>query len=320
MNYFSLHIGDYMRDAAHLSNLEHGIYLRILITYYRDEGPKTADQFARAVAARSPEERQMVDDILQEFFQEQDGLWHHKRCDREIQIARVKAARAAENGGKGGRPVKATQKPEGTQPQPNNNPEITPGFHDGNLNETEEEPECRFQEPSGKLPNNQEPKAIGLTTTAHEREGTQEPPWWQDDPDRVAAEMGRVLSLFPPSWGGDDLTADEPSVRRLAATAREWAAKLGEEADQAILSSLAMFEDTNGEVIRTQKVKGHSVKPWVAQLRSWFEGGRDRWKPAPERSAAPRGFPSRPLSRAEERAIHAEKLKAQIAGGAFGAA
>jgi len=160
MNYFPLHIGDYLRDAAHLSNHEHGIYFRILITYYRDEGPKTADQFARAVAARSPEERQMVDDILQEFFQEQGcGLWHHKRCDREIQIARDKASRAAENGGKGGRPSKPNGKPEETKTEPNHNPEKTSGFSDENQTETKTEPNSRFQKPREKLPNSQEPIA-----------------------------------------------------------------------------------------------------------------------------------------------------------------
>ena len=39
MNYYERHIGDYLKDTAHLSLLEHGVYSRLLDVYYTRESP-----------------------------------------------------------------------------------------------------------------------------------------------------------------------------------------------------------------------------------------------------------------------------------------
>jgi hypothetical protein len=39
VNYYERHIGDYLKDTAHLSLLEHGIYTRLLDVYYTRECP-----------------------------------------------------------------------------------------------------------------------------------------------------------------------------------------------------------------------------------------------------------------------------------------
>ena len=88
MNYFRLHIGDYIRDASHLSLLEHGVYLRLLQVYYTREKPIPHDERHRLVGARSREERAAVDAVLKEFFGLVDDLWMQARCDREIAEAR----------------------------------------------------------------------------------------------------------------------------------------------------------------------------------------------------------------------------------------
>ncbi len=39
MNFYKHHIGDYRRDTAHLSLLEHGVYRQLMDTYYLSEEP-----------------------------------------------------------------------------------------------------------------------------------------------------------------------------------------------------------------------------------------------------------------------------------------
>jgi uncharacterized protein YdaU (DUF1376 family) len=84
MNYYERHIGDYIKDTAHLSLLEHGVYTRLLDVYYlREEGiPK--DQAYRLVSAATKVEKSAVDSILAEFFQLKDGHWIQGRCQDVI--------------------------------------------------------------------------------------------------------------------------------------------------------------------------------------------------------------------------------------------
>jgi uncharacterized protein YdaU (DUF1376 family) len=124
MNYYRLHIGDYLRDASHLSLLEHGVYTRLLQVYYsREQGIADADKY-RLVGARAPEERQAVDDVLSGFFVLLDGVWRQSRCDREIGEYQAKAERNREVGRLGGRPVK-DKNPDKTQTVSRRNPDVT---------------------------------------------------------------------------------------------------------------------------------------------------------------------------------------------------
>lgn len=84
MNYYERHIGDYMKDTAHLSLLEHGIYTRLLDVYYTREAPIPKAEGARLVGARTKEEREAVSAILLEFFEDTPDGWRQKRCDEEI--------------------------------------------------------------------------------------------------------------------------------------------------------------------------------------------------------------------------------------------
>ena len=84
MNYYERHIGDYLKDTAHLSLLEHGVYARLLDVYYTRETALPDDQVARLIAARSKEERAAMQAVLSEFFDLQADGWHQARCDREI--------------------------------------------------------------------------------------------------------------------------------------------------------------------------------------------------------------------------------------------
>jgi uncharacterized protein YdaU (DUF1376 family) len=86
VNYYEHHLGDYLRDTAHLSILEDGAYRRLLDAYYIREAPlpATMREVFRLVRAQSKQDREAVETVLREFFAETPDGWRHGRCDREI--------------------------------------------------------------------------------------------------------------------------------------------------------------------------------------------------------------------------------------------
>lgn len=84
MNFYKRHIGDYLKDTAHLSLLEHGVYTRLLDVYYTRESGIPDAQAARLVGARGKEECAALKVVLDEFFELIDGTWIQDRCEREI--------------------------------------------------------------------------------------------------------------------------------------------------------------------------------------------------------------------------------------------
>lgn len=86
MNYYEHHLGDYLRDTAHLSMLEDGAYRRLLDAYYIREAPLplAPREVFRLVRAQSKQDREAVDTVLREFFTETPEGWTHGRCDREV--------------------------------------------------------------------------------------------------------------------------------------------------------------------------------------------------------------------------------------------
>ncbi len=94
MNYYERHIGDYLKDTAHLSLLEHGVYTRLLDVYYTRESAIPNDQTARLVGARSKEEKEALDVVLNEFFVLTENGWEQDRCNREIARYQDKQAKA----------------------------------------------------------------------------------------------------------------------------------------------------------------------------------------------------------------------------------
>ncbi len=105
MNYYPHNIGDYAAATRGLSLLEHGAYRSLLDLYYLEEEPLPANplMLCRLVGARSEDEQAAVRIIASEYFCEQDGLLHHKRCDEEIAKYQSNVERCRVNGMKGGR-------------------------------------------------------------------------------------------------------------------------------------------------------------------------------------------------------------------------
>uniref|UniRef100_UPI0022302F18 YdaU family protein n=1 Tax=Klebsiella pneumoniae TaxID=573 RepID=UPI0022302F18 len=98
MNYYEHHLGDYAKDTAHLSMLEHGAYRLLLDRYYSTEEGIPAAQAHRVARARSKEERDAVDTVLQEFFVLRDDVWVNGRAEEEVAKAQAKINAAQTNG------------------------------------------------------------------------------------------------------------------------------------------------------------------------------------------------------------------------------
>jgi len=134
MNYYKRHIGDYMKDASHLSLLEHGVYMRLLDVYYTRESAIPVDQAARLISARSKDEKEALAVVVGEFFTIEAGFYKQTRCDFEISSMQQKAETNREVGKRGGRPKKVTAmvpeyadygNPEITQMVSEINPDVT---------------------------------------------------------------------------------------------------------------------------------------------------------------------------------------------------
>lgn len=150
MNYYEHHLGDYAKDTGHLSMLEHGAYRILLDRYYSTEAGIPAAQVYRLARARSEEERQAVDVVLEEFFDLVEGVWINRRAEEEIGGAQARIEASKQNGKKGGRPRK---NPAGSETETQQKPS---GFSLGSETETQQK---AHQAPSTKHHLPGEPKA-----------------------------------------------------------------------------------------------------------------------------------------------------------------
>jgi uncharacterized protein YdaU (DUF1376 family) len=131
MHYYQHHIGDYRRDTAHLSLLEHGIYRQLMDWYYLEETPipKETEVVFRRLRVGSEIEQKAAMNVLSDFFTLAENGYLHGRIEQEIAQYRAKSERARENGKSGGRPKKQelteNQKPTKTKAVISGNPEQT---------------------------------------------------------------------------------------------------------------------------------------------------------------------------------------------------
>jgi uncharacterized protein YdaU (DUF1376 family) len=93
LNFYKHHIGDYAQATGHLSFVEDAAYSRLIRKYYADERPLPADLKAvqRLVGARTRDEKDAVQSVLEEFFKLTGDGWHNKRCDAELAKANAQA-------------------------------------------------------------------------------------------------------------------------------------------------------------------------------------------------------------------------------------
>jgi uncharacterized protein YdaU (DUF1376 family) len=90
----------YLGDTTHLSTLEHGAYLLLLIVSWRSPGCALADD--DALLARytrlTRDKWRKVRPILEPFFTVRDGYWHQARLQDELQHLQSRRKQQSEAG------------------------------------------------------------------------------------------------------------------------------------------------------------------------------------------------------------------------------
>jgi uncharacterized protein YdaU (DUF1376 family) len=97
MHYYQFHIGDFIKDSAHLSLDEEAIYRRLIDHYYTTERPIELDikSVSRAIRARGRED--LIEIILSEFFVKTAKGFKQKRIDAEIKKYKEKSKKASKS-------------------------------------------------------------------------------------------------------------------------------------------------------------------------------------------------------------------------------
>ena len=80
-----LYIADYLADTSHLTTVEHGAYLLLLMHYWRaGKLPANAEQLAR-VCRQQKSEFDAIKPTLEALFDTSGGSWKHRRVEVELQ-------------------------------------------------------------------------------------------------------------------------------------------------------------------------------------------------------------------------------------------
>ena len=97
--YMPLYVADYLADTAHLSAMENGAYLMLIMNYWQRgcHLPGKPEQLAR-IARVTLDEWNAMEPMLIEFFDVQGGRWHHQRIEFELNKVREKSAKASSAG------------------------------------------------------------------------------------------------------------------------------------------------------------------------------------------------------------------------------
>jgi uncharacterized protein YdaU (DUF1376 family) len=96
------YITDYLRDTTRLTTEGHGAYLLLIFDYWSQGQPLPDDDAQLAAITRlSPQKWKALRPTLAQFFTVADGVWRHKRVDRELVLATERITKLSEAGKRG---------------------------------------------------------------------------------------------------------------------------------------------------------------------------------------------------------------------------
>ena len=175
MNYVQLHLGDWIAGTLDLTPTERGVYMDLLVRYYKEERPLMQDECKRIARGYAPAEQDAMHYVLQRFFTLENGEYRQSRCDEEIEKAQTvsnKRKRAAAS--------RWAKKPE----------------IDASAYPNAEQTQCECNA-NGMLTNNQQPitniNKVGGAFSEKVADAPEPPP--SDFCDEIPEE------LFPEAWG-----------------------------------------------------------------------------------------------------------------------
>lgn len=93
-----LYVGDYLADTMHLTAEQHGMYLLLIMAYWRHGGPLPDDpSYLASIAKASEQQWQQHANRIAEFFVVGGGKWTHKRIEAELLASRERRANRAKS-------------------------------------------------------------------------------------------------------------------------------------------------------------------------------------------------------------------------------
>ena len=95
-----LYPGDYLRDTRHLTTLQHGAYLLLIMEYWVKGRLPGTDAERRRITALSSKQWRSNRSALAALFSPD---WRHERIERELEKAKELRLKRAVYGAKGGR-------------------------------------------------------------------------------------------------------------------------------------------------------------------------------------------------------------------------
>jgi uncharacterized protein YdaU (DUF1376 family) len=113
--FMPLYIADYMADTAHLTTVEHGAYLLLIMTYWqRGEALPDDDKKLARICGLQGRNWKRVRAEIEPFFTFRDSKWVHQRIERQLEVMRSQRVANSLNGKKGAL-AKAKNSPSETQ-------------------------------------------------------------------------------------------------------------------------------------------------------------------------------------------------------------
>ncbi len=200
MHYYTLNIGDYLKDTGGLSLIEHGAYMLLLNWAYANEKPLPLEEerLFRIASAVTKHDQSAVRGVLGQFFQREEDGFHHKRVISEIQKFYRRSEAGTKNIGKRYEtPTKSlpTTQEADTKQADNHNARITKNAETKNhlLSADADEPELRLDPPADP------PQPPPAGSDAKKKKGARQR---NDVLDALAVVGGgAVESVTAPMWG-----------------------------------------------------------------------------------------------------------------------
>ncbi|HYM25284.1 MAG TPA: YdaU family protein [Vicinamibacterales bacterium] len=89
-HWMKFNVGDYLADTMHLSTLQHGIYILLIMHYFKRGGlPTNERELARIAKVSMPHWHRSSGAVMALFQVGNDGTYRHSRIDSERESARV---------------------------------------------------------------------------------------------------------------------------------------------------------------------------------------------------------------------------------------
>ena len=87
---------EYLNDTQHLTREQHGSYLLLLMSYWQSGKALNNKNGRLAVIAKMTKEQWLEEEsIYAEFFDIEDDIWHHGRCEFDLERVRNKSKQAS---------------------------------------------------------------------------------------------------------------------------------------------------------------------------------------------------------------------------------